>query len=116
MELIFGAWIFFFPKNFFDSFAQDGEPYTTTVRSLLAMGGTLTLCWVIAMAIAVRDVLGSRGLVQAIVAFLIATGVGGFYFDTFVLKAGGGAVSVDVLVFILGVLLYALYPWPQKVT
>lgn len=114
LELIFGAWLLFFPKSFFDSFAQAGEPYTTTVRSLLAIGGTLTLCWVIAMAIAIKNVLGSRSLVQAIVAFLIITGVLGFYFDTFVVKAEGGAIAVDVLIFILGVLLYALYPWRQE--
>ncbi len=112
-ELVFGLWMLLAPKNFFDSFAQAGELYSTTVRALLALAGTVTLSWAIAIGIALLNVLGSRSLIQAIVVFLALTGVLGFYFDFFVLKQGGGA-AIDVVIFILAVLLYAVYPWKAQ--
>ena len=109
--LLFGTVFLFFPGNFLSTFP--GEPLTPALNTTLAIAGTLSLCWAMAMVIALRDVLRSRSLVQAIILLQLIAGVRGFYYDAFVVKQTGGAAA-NVLVIILGVLLIAFYPWKDQ--
>ena len=65
------------------------------------------------MVIAIREILRSRSLIQAIVVLQLISGVRGFYYDAFIVNQIGGAAA-NILVIILGVLLILLYPWKAQ--
>ena len=109
--LLFGVVFIFFPEKFLETFP--GEPLTPALNTSLAIAGTLCICWALAMVIALRNVLRSRSLVQAIILLQLIAGVRGFYYDAFVVKQTGGAAA-NVLVIILGLLLVVLYPWKDQ--
>ena len=109
--LLFGVVFIFFPEKFLETFP--GEPLTPALNTSLAIAGTLCICWALAMVIALRNVLRSRSLVQAIILLQLIAGVRGFYYDAFVVKQTGGAAA-NVLVIILGLLLIAFYPWKDQ--
>lgn len=110
MDLFFGAGFLVAPRSMLDAFGFGGEPLTTVLRSAFALGATLSICWAVAIAIALRDPLGNRGLIQAVIFLQVFSGVIGFYFDVFV-NAQGGAGAIDVLTLALGLIVLALYPW-----
>ena len=114
LDLIFGVGLLFFPRSFLDGFGFAAEPLTTILRVAFAYAGTLSAAWAVAIGIALKDPLGNRGLIQAVVVSLLLAGVVGFYFDFFVLGQGGGAAT-DVIALILGVIVWALYPWRRSV-
>jgi len=113
MFLFFGIMNLLFPKQFLEMFGFAQEPLTTVLQAVLAWAGTLSICWAIAIGIALRNVLGSRSLVQAIVVLQLIMGAVGFYFDFFVLKQTGAAIS-DLLFILLGVVLLVLYPRKEQ--
>lgn len=106
-----GLGFLFFPAKFLDSFP--GETLTPALYTSLTIAGMLSLCWAIAMGVALRDVLRSRSLIQAIILLQLIAGVRGFYYDAFVVKVTSGAAA-NVLVIVLGVLLIVLYPWKDQ--
>ena len=109
----YGIMHLFFPRQFLNMVGLAQEPLTYALRTSLAFTGTLIICWVIAIGLALKNVLGSRSLVQAIIALLLIMGVVGIYVDFFVTKQAGQAI-IDLLFIALGVLLILLYPWKKQ--
>lgn len=108
---LFGIVFLFLPERFLESWP--GEALTPILKTALGIAGTLCLCWAVAMVIALRDILRSRTLIQAIIALQLISGIRGFSYDAFVVHQTGGAVA-NILVIVLGVLLIVLYPWKEQ--
>lgn len=104
-----------FPEAMHEATAPEGEPFTNTVNVLSMLLGAMSLAWAVAVAIALGNPLGNRGLMQAIIAFTISFGLIGFYVTTVVAEqAPAPALGTQILLVALGVALWVLYPWGRK--
>lgn len=114
LTLFFGLGASFFSKPMMESFMPN-ESFTTGVHVLLVELGSLNLAWAVAMSMAVRDPIGHRALMQAIIAYMVIFLIGQAYlFITVPLPTESwiGSILLLVLAGVIG----STYPWREATT
>lgn len=105
----------FFPKQFHEIVSK--EPFTAGFQAQIMVTGALTLAWVVAAAIALRDPLRNRGLMQAVIAGVVITFIILVYVNAVVAPEPSAMGWVTTaLAIILAVVMGVAYPWGQATT
>ncbi len=114
--LFLGVMGVFLPNAFFEMMASK-EAFSSLIQGLLMGMGAFALTWAVAAAIALRDPLKNRGLIQAIVAGGAIGSIIFLYTDvSIVANAPAAAFVGDSLPIIVAVVIAVAYPWGQTTT
>lgn len=116
LTLFFGVGAIFFPQQMMESFMPN-EPFTGALQLFAVELGALNLGWVVAMAMAVRDPLRNRSLMQAIIAYMVIFLLGEAYLFIAPPVALPATIWIGtVLLLILAVMIGVAYPWRVATT
>lgn len=105
----------FFGEAMLEANFPEGEPFTNAVNFLQVLVGGMALSWVVAGAIAMRRPLEDRGLLMALIGFMLILGLT-FMYSLFVVReqASAGEWVSSILMLALGVALWVMYPRGKK--
>lgn len=113
---VFGIAGVFLPQRMLEPILA--EPFTPGLHAIASEQGAVTLAWAVAFAIALRDPLRHRGLMQAILANLVIF----FVVEVYVTLAFGANwpqapiwVS-NALLIVLAAVVAVAYPWRSATT